>query len=267
MDVGGLLANAVRARLDRDELALSMTVRLVRGVEIASVAKTAGVDSIYVDLEHCTFSLDTTSQICMACLAVGIAPFVRVPSMDPSLIARILDGGALGIIVPHVESRAEAAAVVQAAKYPGQGKRSFSSALPHLRFNSVSAPVAMQAINAATTVVAMIESAKGVERADEIAGVDGIDILHVGANDLSNDLGVPGQTDHPLVREAYRRIWEACRGYRKHLGIGGLAAKPDFADELVRMGARYMTTGSDLGFLLGAATDRVAQLRSAYPVA
>lgn len=119
MDVDGLLSNAVRSRLDRNELALSMTVRLVRGVEIAALAKTAGVDSIYIDLEHCAFSLDTTSQICMACLAVGVAPFVRVPGIDPALIARILDGGALGIIVPHVESAAEAAAVVQAAKYPG----------------------------------------------------------------------------------------------------------------------------------------------------
>lgn len=264
MDVDGLLSNAVRFRLDRNELALSMTVRLVRGVEIAALAKTAGVDSIYIDLEHCAFSLDTTSQICMACLAVGVAPFVRVPGIDPALIARILDGGALGIIVPHVESAAEAAAVVQAAKYPGLGKRSFSSALPHLRFGAVPAPVAMAAINAATTIVAMIESARGVDRAEEIAGVEGIDILHVGANDLSNDLGVPGHTDHALVRDAYGAIWEACRRHGKHLGIGGLAAKPEFAGDLVRMGARYMTTGSDLGFLLGAATNRVGELRRAH---
>ncbi|MCW2239836.1 HpcH/HpaI aldolase family protein [Azospirillum canadense] len=264
--VGDPLSNAVKSRLGQNELALSMIVRLVRGVEIASLAKTAGVDSIYVDLEHCAFSLDTTSQICMACLAVGVAPFVRVPGVDPNLIARILDGGALGIIVPHVESREDAAAVVQAAKYPGQGKRSFSSALPHFRFGAVAAPDAMRAINAETMVVAMIESGRGVERADEIAGVAGIDILHVGANDLSNDLGVPGQLDHAVVKDAYRTVWDACRRHGKHLGVGGLASKADFADELVRMGARYLTTGSDLGFMLGAATDRVGRLRLAHPV-
>ena len=266
MVVGDPPTNAVKSRLEKNELALSMTIRLVRGVEVASLAKTAGVDSIYVDLEHCAFSLDTTSQICMACLAVGIAPFVRVPGVDPTLIARVLDGGALGIIVPHVETREEAVAVVQAAKYPGQGKRSFSSTLPHFRFAPVSASTAMQAINAETTVVAMIESGKGVEQADEIAGVDGIDILHVGTNDLSNDLGVPGQLDHAIVNNAYRAIWEACRRHGKHLGVGGLASKPDFADELIRMGARYLTTGSDLGFMLGAAMEKVSRARRAHPV-
>ncbi len=258
------LSNAVNARLSRNELALSMIVRLVRGVEIAALAQTAGLDSIYVDLEHCTFSVDTTSQICQACLAVGVAPFVRIPGLDPNLIARILDGGALGIIVPHIESREEAMAVVQAAKYPDIGNRSFSSALPHLRFRAVSAPDAMRAINAQTTVVAMIESAKGVEHADDIASVPGIDIVHVGTNDLANGLGVAGQLDHPSVRQAYQQIWRACQKHGKHLGVGGLASKPEFTDELIQMGARYLTTGSDLGFMLGGMAEKAGRLRRAH---
>ncbi len=101
-----------------------MTVRLVRGIEIARIAATAGFDTLYVDLEHSSFSLETTGQICMAALEAGIAPFVRVPANTPDYISRVLDGGALGIIAPHVGSAQEARAVVKAAKFPPLGERS-----------------------------------------------------------------------------------------------------------------------------------------------
>lgn len=253
--------NQVLEKLRRNELALSMTVRLVKGVEIASIASTAGLDSIYVDLEHGSFSLETTAQICMACLAVGVAPFVRIPSADPHIVARVLDGGAVGIIVPHVEDRETAAAMVAAAKYRPEGTRSYSSAMPQLHFRATPTRQAMQRLNAATALVVMIESAKGVERADEIASTPGVDMIHIGANDLSNGLGVAGELDHPAVREAFRTVWSACKAHGKHLGVGGLASRPAFAAELISMGARYLTTGSDLGFLLAAAADRVKTFR------
>src|SRR5205823_5121598 len=121
-----LLRNGVKEKLARDELVLSMTVRLVRTVEIAAIARTAGFDSIYVDAEHSSFSLDTTSQICMASLGAGVTPFVRVPSLAPDYISRVLDGGALGVIAPHVQSAEEATRVVRAAKYPPLGDHSFT---------------------------------------------------------------------------------------------------------------------------------------------
>src|SRR5213592_4173642 len=121
-----MLRNGVKDKLARNELVLSMTVKLVRTVEIAGIARTAGFDSIYIDMEHSSFSLDTTGQICMAALAAGIAPFVRVPSIAPACISRVLDGGALGVIAPHVRSPRDAAAVVRAAKFPPSGDRSFA---------------------------------------------------------------------------------------------------------------------------------------------
>lgn len=256
-----MILNRVNELLSRNEVVLSMIVRLVRGVEIAGIAKTAGLHSMYVDLEHGSFSLETTSQICIACQFAGITPFVRVPSLDAELIARVLDGGALGIVAPHIEDKASAEALVQAAKYAPVGTRSYSSSQPALNFRPTHAAEAMRALNSSTTLIAMIESDVGVERAHEIASVEGIDILHIGTNDLSNTLGVPGELDHALVRNAYRRVWEACSKYRKHLGVGGLAPKPEFAAELIQMGARYLTTGSDLGFLLGATSDRVRQFQ------
>jgi 2-keto-3-deoxy-L-rhamnonate aldolase RhmA len=117
-----IVRNHAKDKLARGEVVSSMTVRLVRGVEIARIAKTAGFDSLYVDMEHSSFSLETTSQICMAALEIGITPFVRVPG--PGDVQRILDAGALGIIAPHVQSADDARAYVRAAKYPPLGERS-----------------------------------------------------------------------------------------------------------------------------------------------
>src|SRR5499427_10789824 len=103
-----------------------MTVRLVRSIEIAQIARTAGFDTLYVDVEHSSLSLETTGQICIAALAAEIAPFVRVPANTPEYISRVLDGGALGVIAPHVRSAAEARSVVAAAKYPPLGSRGLS---------------------------------------------------------------------------------------------------------------------------------------------
>src|SRR5262245_34453837 len=116
-----ILHNNVKENLKRDEVVASMTVRLVRTVEIARmacIARTAGFDSLYVDIEHSSFSLDTCGQICMAALEAGITPFVRVPANTPDYVSRVLDGGALGVIAPHIRSADEAKAVVTAAKFP-----------------------------------------------------------------------------------------------------------------------------------------------------
>src|SRR5450631_2122545 len=158
-DIKDVLSNNVRDKLARGEVVSSMTVRLVRSIEIARIAKTAGFDSIYVDMEHNSFSIDACGQICMAALAIGIAPFVRVPANTPDWISRVLDGGALGVIAPHVASAAEARAVVAAAKFPPLGERSAAGGLPHLEYRSFPAAQANAAMNAATMVMVQFENA------------------------------------------------------------------------------------------------------------
>jgi 2-keto-3-deoxy-L-rhamnonate aldolase RhmA len=238
-----------------------MTVKLVRTVEIAGIARTAGFDSIYIDVEHSSFSLDTTGQICMASLAVGITPFVRVPSIAPDFISRVLDGGALGVIAPHIQSPQDAVRVVRAAKFPPLGDRSFTGSLPHFQFRTFPTTEMFEALNEATMVIVMIESAEALAAVDEIAAVDGVDMLFIGTNDLCSSLGIPGQLDHDSIRDAYARTIEACRRYGKHLGVGGLSAHPKLAGEFVKLGGRYVSTGTDLSFLLSAATARAKQMR------
>jgi 2-keto-3-deoxy-L-rhamnonate aldolase RhmA len=257
-----ILRNNVKEKLARDEVVASMTVRLVRSVEIARVAQSAGFDTLYVDLEHSSFSLETCGQICMAALEAGIAPFVRVPANTPEHISRALDGGALGVIAPHIRSAEEASAVVRTAKFPPLGERSYAGALPHLHFRAFPVAQAYAALNDATMVIVQFESAATLAQADEIIAVDGVDMVLVGVNDLLADWGIPGEYDHPRVREAYAKTIAACCKRGKHCGVGGLATRPDLVAEFVQMGARYVSTGTDLGFLLGACTARAREVKA-----
>jgi 4-hydroxy-2-oxoheptanedioate aldolase len=261
MQIRDILRNNVKAKLARDEVVASMTVRLTRSVEIARIAATAGFDTLYVDLEHSSFSLETCSQICTAALEAGIAPFVRVPANTPDYIARVLEGGALGVIAPHVHSADDARAVVRAAKFAPMGERSNASGLPHLHYRSFPAAEAYAALNDATMIIVQFESAAALAKAEEIVAVEGIDMVLVGLNDLLADWGLPGDYDHPRVREVYAKTIALCRKHGKHCGVGGLSTRPDLVAAFVKMGARYVSTGTDLGFLLGACTARAKQVR------
>ena len=256
-----ILRNNVKEKLARNEVVASMTVRLVRSVEIARIARTAGFDTIYIDLEHSSFSLETTAQICIAALEAGIAPFVRVPALTPDYISRVLDGGALGVIAPHIRSAQDARAVVAAAKFPPLGERSNAGSLPHLQYRSLPAAETYAALNDATMVIVQFENADALDRMDEIVAVEGVDMVLMGLNDLLADWGIPGQYDDPRVRDAYARTITACRKQGKHAGVGGLATRPDLVAEFVKMGARYVSTGTDLNFLLGACTQRAKQVQ------
>jgi len=120
-------------------------------------------------------------------------------------------------------------------------------------------------MNAATLVVVQFEAGDAIERAEEIVAVEGVDLVLIGTNDLTADLGIPGQFDHARVREAYARTLAVCRKHGKHLGVGGLASRPDLAAEFVKMGARYVSTGTDLAFLLAAASERAKQVHGIAP--
>jgi 2-keto-3-deoxy-L-rhamnonate aldolase RhmA len=105
------------------------------------------------------------------------------------------------------------------------------------------------------------ESAASLAAMDEIIAVDGVDMVMIGTNDLMADLGIPGEFDHPKVRDAYERTIAACRKRGKHVGVGGLSSRPDLVAQYVKMGARYVSTGTDLGFLMAESQKRVKQVR------
>jgi 2-keto-3-deoxy-L-rhamnonate aldolase RhmA len=119
-----------------------------------------------------------------------------------------------------------------------------------------------KALNDATMVIVQFESAESIERADEIFAVEGVDMALFGTNDLTADMGIPGDYDNPRVRDAYVRAITAAKKHGKHVGVGRLGGRPKLTAEFVKMGARYVSTGTDLGFLLGAATEQAKQVRA-----
>jgi len=181
-----------------------------------------------------------------------------VPSLAE--VSRVLDGGALGVIAPHVRSAGDARAYVAAAKFPPLGHRSAAGPLPHLHYRSFPAAAANAALNAATLLIVQFESEEALNQADAIAAVEGVDLVMIGSNDLLADWGLAGQYEHARLRDAYARTITACRKHGKHVGVGGLASRPDLAAEFVRMGARYVSTGTDLGFLLAACTAKAKEV-------
>lgn len=251
-DLRDILRNHMKEKLARNEVVASMTVRFARSIEIAQIARTSGFDTIYVDMEHNTLTIDTACQICIAAQQIGLTPLVRVPANTPDYICRVLDGGAMGVITPHIRSAAEARAMVDLVKFPPLGERSAGGALSHYQYRSFPITETNAAMNDATSLVVMLETVAALENVEEIIAVDGVDMLLVGSNDLCGEMGISGQYDHPKLRDAFARCIAAARKVGKHVGVGGLAARDDLMTQFVQMGARYVSTGTDLAFLLSA---------------
>jgi 2-keto-3-deoxy-L-rhamnonate aldolase RhmA len=255
-ELRAILRNHMKEKLARDEIVASMTVRFARSIEIAMIAKTAGFDTIYVDLEHNTLSIDTCCQICIAAQQIGLTPLVRVPANTPEYICRVLDGGAIGVITPHVRSADEARAMVEQVKFPPLGHRSAGGALSHYQYRSFPMAETNAAMNDATSLVVMLETVAALENVEAIIATEGVDMLLIGSNDLCAEMGITGQYDHPRLRDAFARAIEAARKVGKHVGVGGVASRDDLMTRFVRMGARFVSTGTDLSFLLGACAER-----------
>src|ERR1700751_2257658 len=171
------MANSMKQKLAAGELVLCMNLRLARTVDIAMVAKAGGYDAIYVDMEHSPYSIETTATICAAALGLGVTPRVRVPSHEGHWWTRVLDGGAQGVIVPHVNTRAEAEAVVQNCRFPPLGRRSVMGLGPALGYRAVPLAELNQRLNADTAVIVMLKTAEGIDNAAAIAAIAGIDVL------------------------------------------------------------------------------------------
>jgi 4-hydroxy-2-oxoheptanedioate aldolase len=251
-----VLRNHMKEKLARGEVVASMTVRLSRSIEIAQIAAASGFDTLYVDLEHNTLSIDTCCQICIAAQSIGITPLVRVPANTPDYICRVLDGGAMGVITPHIRSAAEAREMVNLVKFPSLGHRSAGGALSHYGYRSFPMAETYSAMNDATSLVVMLETVAALENVEEIIATDGVDMLLVGSNDLCAEMGIPGQYDHPQLAEAFSRAIAAAKKHGKYVGIGGLASRDDLMARFVQLGARYVSTGTDLGFLISACSQR-----------
>jgi 4-hydroxy-2-oxoheptanedioate aldolase len=254
------VTNAAKDRLTQGVLAIGVGVRAVRGVEIARIMKTVGFDFLFIDLEHGATSVETAYSISVAALDAGIAPFIRVPHGELALGTRCLDGGGLGVVIPHVDTPDEARAMVDAFKFQPLGHRSIGGAYPQFGFAPVPAKEVVTALNDATLVVAMIETPKAVENAEQIASVPGIDVLLMGTNDLCLEMGIPGQLDNERVVAAIDTVVRACQKHGKWPGLGGVYVR-DLAKRYIGRGMRFVLAGNDISLLMNAAQEQATFVR------
>jgi 4-hydroxy-2-oxoheptanedioate aldolase len=252
--------NPARERLVKGELSLGMGLRQARTVDIALAMASAGYDWLFLDLEHGTMPLDIAVQISVASLAAGISSLVRVPFRQFSLATRALDGGALGIVMPHVDTAEEARAVVDHLKYPPIGHRSVAGGMPYFGFRGVPLAEATTTMNAETLVVVMLETPQAIANADAIAAVKGVDVLLIGTNDLAMEMGRPGEVGHAEVAGAYEQVIAACRVHGKWPGMGGVYGEELMA-KYIAMGMRMILCGNDLGMMMAASSQRAKFLR------
>ncbi len=215
---------------------------------IAQILKLAGCEYAIYDMEHAGFSFPELKAQCAHCRGLGIAPMVRVPRGEYHFLARALDVGAQGVMVPMVDSADQAHAIAEATHYPPSGRRGAAFGFPHDDYEPGDPAAKMKAANARNLVIAQIETERGLAEVEAIAAVDGIDCLWLGHFDLTNFLGIPGQFEHPRYLEAVQRIVAAGRAHRKALGF--MAADAALAGQYRKLGFNMIAAGTDQAILM-----------------
>jgi 2-keto-3-deoxy-L-rhamnonate aldolase RhmA len=250
-----IVQNHTKRQLAEGRIAIGLGLHQSRLADIGTIAKTCGFDWLFIDMEHSALDLGTAAQIAAAALPTGITPIVRVPGKEHHHASRMLDAGAQGVVVPHVESAEEARAVVATCKYPPIGHRSLYGQQPQFRYNTLPVADAVRLANQETLVVVMLESPNAVAHADEIAAVEGVDVLLIGTNDFCAEAGIPGQFGDPLVETTYRTVIDACRRHGKTPGMGGVVDH-GILERSIKMGMRFILAGNDIAFLMAGARQR-----------
>jgi 2-keto-3-deoxy-L-rhamnonate aldolase RhmA len=219
---------------------------------MAAVLAAGGAEFIVLDMEHSGAGIDTIKASIVACRAAGIVALVRVPACEKALICPVLDAGAEGIMVPMVESAAQAQAMVEYCRYRPLGKRGLAFGLAHDRYRPGPTRATMAAANEAILTIAMIETAAGLRNAAAILGTPGIDLGWLGHFDLTDSMGIVGEFDHPRFAEAEAMLL----GLGKPIGWlagNGAEAKAGFA-----RGFRAICVSTDIGLFRSAVAQEFA---------
>ncbi len=224
----------------------------------AEAAGDAGYDYVCVDMQHGLADYRDTVAMMQGLAKTSATPMVRVPWNEPAMIGRVLDAGALGVIIPMVNTAAEAAEAVAACRYAPMGKRSLGPIGAMARYGSGYFRWANERI----ACMPMIETIEAVQNIDEILAVPGIDALYVGPADLSLTLGLPPLMDHADQRfqDALATIVDACR---RHNVVAGIQASAALAETRSKQGFQMITVGYDQAPVIAAFRADLATARSA----
>jgi len=236
--------NHVKRRLQRGEVCVGTLALEFATSGFARIAAAAGVDFVLFDQEHTGWTTDVVRMLLATSRAVEFIPLVRVPAAQYHLIAQVLDLGAMGIMVPNVESVEQAELIVRSAKYPPAGRRGAGFGVAHDDYVPGSVPEKIASANAETLLIAQIESTAGLENVEHITAVPGIDVVWLGHFDLTNSMGIPAQFGDPRYLAAVERIAGAAKQNGKTAGF--MASSVGEATAMLERGYRCLAYWGDI---------------------
>ena len=243
------MPNIIKKRLDSGQIVRLIAVSQFASpkfVEIAGIA--ADVHGIWVDQEHGAVPHAQLELLLIACRAAGLDAFSRVTPTDYATIMRPMEVGCSGVMAAQIRTLDEVRQVVNCSKYPPLGIRGLFTGCAESRFGQVPVAEHIERANKENWLAIQIETAEAVEIVDQIAAADGVDWLFVGPSDLSCNLGVPGQTSHPIFVEALKRVSAAVEKAGKHWGT--LARDMQYAQICYDLGCRLFSVGGELDLVL-----------------
>lgn len=225
---------------------------------MSTILANAGCRFVLYDMEHSGLGYETLKWLFASCRGLPIEPMVRVPRGEYTWLARALDLGARGVMIPMVESREQALSIVQSCRYPGVGRRGAAFGFAQCDYLGGDVAEKIRLAHERTMVIAQIETEHGLANVEEIAAVDGVDVLWVGHFDLSNFMGIPGQFNDPRFDAAMRKVVEACRRHGKAAAF--MATDAAWIDRAKSMGYTMIAGGTDNGLLQQAFAAQVARI-------
>jgi 4-hydroxy-2-oxoheptanedioate aldolase len=211
--------------------------------------KNAGLDFVFIDTEHIPLDRNELALLCQLYKANGIVPIVRIPSPDAYRACQAIDGGALGIVIPYIESRAQVVDLVGAVKYRPLKGALLNAYLDGSETMSAELKEYIASFNNANMCIANIESVPAMNKLDEILSIPGLDGVFIGPHDLSVSLGLPEQYDHPVFEEAVKKIIQLTRSKGLHIGIH-FSLQPERQIKWVKEGANIVVHSFDIALFV-----------------
>lgn len=254
-----MLNNTLRNRIKAGELTLGSWITIGHP-NVAEILSNAGFDWLVIDIEHNPIDISMVQTLITTIQSKGVAALVRVSKNEEVVIKHVLDAGADGIIVPMICSKEDAIQAVDYAKYPPIGKRGVGLARAQqygTGFESYKKWVAEDLV-----VIAQIEHIDGINNLEEIISVDGIDGSIIGPYDLSGSMGMPGEFEKPVVKEALKRYIDICQKHGFPMGFHVVNTDPAKIQEKIDEGYRFIAYGTDFLFMGDLARDGIKTIKN-----
>ena len=227
---------------------------------IARLAAVAGAEFAVYDMEHTGWSVETIRMLIATTPKSEMVPIVRIPASEYHFVSRVLDVGAMGVMIPMCESEEQARLLVNSAKYPPIGRRGAAFTIAHDDYRNDPIPDVVRSANDEVLLIAQVETARGLENVEKIASVPEIDALWIGLYDMTNSMGIPGQMQHSDLLAAIDRVLAACKAHHKIPAV--LVTSIPEGQAQIQRGFKLVAFGGDLWIYQSALRAGIQALRT-----